>query len=253
MTQRQPNDSHLNPALEAELLNLSVPIVSTPEAKPLIFDESPSSMYLGATVKATALSWLTLLNRDEAEVTIEPIDDTFVDNVVKIFKGQRIRGYQFAVLILSPHYQVTIKQSPSCTMTDNTSPTHPPNSTLRDYIVGRPEKSKQHAEKLLLERFDELLARNEFSCQSIVLYTWFVPCDDCTGKIINKLGQFTETHHVTVVYLKKMRKTSEEQEKRNTNRLEAAGINVIKRKGFLQPAIKPRGIVLPHGFLTSHL
>ena len=159
---------------------------------------------------------------------VEPIDRNFVQDIVEIFKNQRIqRRHQFAVLILSPQHQVTMEQRPFCTMTDNTSPTHPPNSTLSDYIVARPTKHK-HAEELLLERFDELLNRNASSCQSIVLYTWFVPCEGCTRKIIRVLGQLT--YRVTVVYSSKMRNMIEEEERRNTRKLKAAGITVIRRR-----------------------
>ena len=196
-----------------------------------------------------AQNWLH--HKDE----VKPIDDNFVQDIVGIFKDQRTQRHQFAVLIVSPQYQVTMKPPPFCTMTDNSigsSPTYPPNSTLKDWIVARPDRPK-HAEELLLERFDELLAQNEYSCRSIVLYTWFVPCDDCTGKIIDVLGHFKETHAhvtVTVVYSKKMKAMSEEHERRNTSMLEAAGITVIKRRyqGYLQPAvkIKPRATALTY-------
>ena len=172
----------------------------------------------------------TSFERENVNEEVESIDRNFVQNIVKIFKDQRIRGYQFAVLILSPERQVTMKQAPFCIMTDKTSPTHPPNSTLRDFIVARPIRRKQHAEELLLERFDELLDRNASNCQSIVLYTWFVPCEGCTRKIIRMLGQFTETYCVTVVYSSKMNDMSEELEKRNTSKLEAAHITVIRKR-----------------------
>ena len=173
------------------------------------------------------------VSRGKGENEVKPIDKKFVPNIVETFKDQRIQGYQFAVLIFSPHYPVTIKPKPSRTMTDKTCLTYPPKSALRDYIVARPDgvgcKEQCHAEELLLKRFKELLARNQSSCKSIVLYTWLFPCRGCTRKIIEKLGQLATDRHVTVVYT--CRGTvKEKQERISTTKLEKEGITVIKGK-----------------------
>ena len=254
MTQRQPNNSYSKPKPEPKLLRgffgyfRSLTIDGSPtqiETELPIRKQEPLDIY------QPDLSEVQLLHRHASEV--EPIDGTFVDDAVRTFKDQRVRGYQFAVLVLSPEYQVTLRNIPAYDTTDNTSPTHPFNSTLRDYIVARPIKRKQHAEELLLERFDELLARNASSCRSIVLYTWFVPCEDCTRKIIHVLGQLT--YRVTVVYSSKMRNMIEEEERRNMSNLEAAGITVIKRRytGYLQQAVKIKSCDTALAYTSPHI
>ena len=164
-----------------------------------------------------------LVHRDAAEV--EPIDGTFVDDVVRTFEGQRIQGYQFAVLVLSPECQVTLRHMPAYAMTNSSSPTHPPDHTLQNYIVARPDGD--HAEVLLLQRFPTLLARNTPGCQSIVLYSWFLPCQDCAEKIACVLGQCTTTHRVTVVYTSTLTK-NEDKDRKYIGIMEAAGIAVRK-------------------------
>ena len=165
---------------------------------------------------------------------VEPINHTFVQDVVEIFKRQRIRGYHFAVIILSQYQHVTLNIRPSYVTTNNTSPTHPPDLTLGNYIVARPD-GPHHAEVLLLCRFPTLLARNTPGCKSILLYSWFLPCQHCTEKIVHVLGQYTTTHRVTVVYTST---ASESQERRNKLTMEKAGITVIKRQydGYLASA-----------------
>ena len=46
-------------------------------------------------------------------------------------------------------------------------------------------------------------------CQSIVLYTWYLPCQRCAKEIARVLGQYTNTHRVTLVYTS----TSQNQER----------------------------------------
>ena len=164
----------------------------------------------------------------------EPIDRTFVNDIVEIFRGQRIRGYQFAVIFLSRYRHVTLNNRQS--YTNNTNPTHPPDHTLENYIVARPD-GFHHAEVLLLGRFSTLLARNT-QCLSILLYSWLLPCQHCAEEIARVLGQYTATHHVTLVYTTTVREASENQERRNKLTMQNAGITVIKRQysGYLASA-----------------
>ena len=153
------------------------------------------------------------------------VDAKFVEDVVSIFKDQRKRC-QFAVLILSSECQVTLRNMLHADgkMTDNSTPTYPPDIYLDNYIVSRPDRGSD-AEILLLRRFPTLLKYNT-QCQSIVLYSWLLPCLRCAEEIAHVLGQYTTTHRVTVVYTSTARMETEEEE--NTAIMKNAGIKVIK-------------------------
>ena len=240
MTQIQRNNSHLKHTSVAELLRelakllreffscfksqrqLHPPtLIETGLLNEPIHRHAPLDIYY---LSQTDLSETQhLVHRDAAEV--EPIDGTFVDDVVRTFKGQRIQGYQFAVLVLSPECQVTLRHMPAYAMTNSSSPTHPPDHTLQNYIVARPDGD--HTEVLLLQRFPTLLARNTPGCQSIVLYTWFLPCQHCAEEITRVLGQYTTTHRVTVVYTSTLTK-NEDKDREYIRVMEAAGIAVRK-------------------------
>ena len=156
------------------------------------------------------------------------MDDNFVDDVISIFKDQR-KKFQFAVLILSSECQVTLRNMLHVDgkMTDNSTPIYPPDIYLKNYIVSRPHLD-YHAEVLLLQRFPTLLALNT-QCQSIVLYSWFLPCLCCAEEIAHMLGQYTTTHRVTVVYTSTTwNSTTEEEEEKNTAIMKDAGIKVIR-------------------------
>ena len=169
----------------------------------------------------------------------QELNEGFAGDIVIIFKDQRTRGtQQFAILIITPNFQVTLKKTPPFTVTDNSSPTYPPDDALGDYIVARPHRS-HHAEALLMGRFPTLLALNTPGCQSIVLYSWFLPCQCCAEEIARVLGQQTIScsYCVTVVYTTIIKNTSEEEERYNTFLMKRAGITVIKIKHrFLPPA-----------------
>ena len=234
MTQRQPNDSHLKPTPVAKFIREFVhyfkspvpqrklpALIKTEFHNEPIHKHAPLDIYYPS--KPDLSGSQCLVHRDAAEV--EPIDGTFVDDVVRTFKGQRIQGYQFAVLVLSPECQVTLRHMPAYAMTNSSSPTHPPDHTLQNYIVARPDGD--HTEVLLLQRFPTLLARNTPGCKSILLYSWFLPCLRCAEEIARVLGQYTTTHRVTVVYTSTLTK-NEDKDREYIGVMEAAGIALRK-------------------------
>lgn len=163
--------------------------------------------------------------------------------MISLFEDQRMRS-QFAVLFLSPHQDINkdntqfeirelgkVHEPDHSEATDWRSATFPPDNKLGNYITARPGKHHhhhcEHAEALLLDRFDYLRDKSGEACESIVLYTWFLPCEHCTEKIIDTLGLYTSNYQVTVVYTVVMNGLKE-TEKENIDKLERADITVMQ-------------------------
>ncbi len=174
----------------------------------------------------------------------------FVDKSVELFKNQRTRGYQFAVLILLPSKNITrdftllaktrIVTHPD-EVTNRFSPTFPSKSDYCNFITARPSCST-HAEIFLMNQVETLMRAYSTQqylprCQTILLYTWLFPCDGCKRKIIQILQTYTNIYQVILVYTSDM---SEDKVRRSTSELEQTGIDVRKEKydQLLKPRIK---------------
>ncbi len=165
----------------------------------------------------------------------------FIQNLVSTFEKQRKNHmYQFAVLFISPYqdintdngiFQITkMGESGDYEATDSDCPTFPPDQDLGNYITARPDQP-DHAETLLLDRFRALWARNWQACRTILLYTWLLPCNNCTKEIIRILGPCTSICQVIVVYTSTMRYMPVAQQRENIRKLKAAGI-AVKKEGY---------------------
>ena len=64
---------------------------------------------------------------------------------------------------------------------------HPDSSNLVNYIVARPDHM-DHAEVVLLDRFNELQQKFGRRPSLILIFSWLMPCSECTEAIINRLG-----------------------------------------------------------------
>ena len=104
---------------------------------------------------------------------------------------------------------------------------------FNNYIIARPEDIRgdtKHAEEMILENFDELWEayKNKNSNQtpaSIMLYSWIMPCEDCTEAIIKELSNLGIP--VTIVYTIPWRKKGKQiQGKKSRKRLKDNGISV---------------------------
>jgi hypothetical protein len=112
--------------------------------------------------------------------------------------------------------------------TDSTYPMFPHVNNLCNYITARPS-DQNHAEAQLTNNFDVLLRKYRSStCQTIVLYTWLLPCARCTRKIKDKLGWGRQQARVVIVYTSKMQGVTEYHAREIVSDLEAAGITVIQ-------------------------
>ena len=178
----------------------------------------------------------------------------FIQTLVSLFEYQRMKNYQFAVLLLSAHLDINEENTKFetrcgevCTSEEAANYTHPsfpPESMMSNYVVARPEGF--HAEKFLLDNFPILLNQyyslHKMPCQHILLYSWMLPCTRCAWEMIQVLSSHTKLCRsrvtLTLVYtiIQKNMDTSQVQEVLNCFKL--YGINV-QRHGYtkwLQPA-----------------
>ena len=173
-----------------------------------------------------------------------------VQRIVNTFRHQRLQGYQFAVLILSPYQDVarkltlltrtsevtTLDQATNCN-----NPTYPFHHDLCNYVTARPD-GPTHAEALLMNRFDPLIrsynAQEMPECRSILIYTWLFPCDYCKREMIKKLHSYVTDCEVIVVYTSTMADLDEGHVYRSTQEFEQTGI-VVRQEDYdhyLSPA-----------------
>ena len=162
--------------------------------------------------------------------------------VINLFEQQRQEKHQFAVLFLSSQDYITdvtfqTKTGPVYIpeeATNSSEPIFPPDYDLHNFVTARPHRKwyayrKRHAEEQLLDKFDLLKTSFESSgfntCRTAVLFTWLLPCKNCTTRIINKLGG--RGLKVIVIYIIKHRNDTVRNESYTVERLENANIDVI--------------------------
>ena len=178
----------------------------------------------------------------------------FVDKIVRLFSFQRIRGYQFAVVVLLPNREITssftlrtktgVVTHPN-EITNRDTPTFPPDNELGNFITARPDQHiiQRHAEVFLTRRISSLMKSCEqqmLQCQTIVLYTWLFPCNDCKNAIIQTLQKYAKKYRVIVIYTSKMKNMDKSEVSKITSELRGAQIDVKqenygRRLKFLQP------------------
>ena len=109
----------------------------------------------------------------------------------------------------------------------------PKSGEFNNYIIARPqngENNTKHAEEVILENFVELLGayKNQNSNQipaSIILYSWIMPCKDCTDAIIEKL--LSHGIPITIVYTISWEKESKEIQAKSRKSLKKKGVSVV--------------------------
>ncbi len=176
----------------------------------------------------------------------------FIQKIVELFKDQRQPGeYQFAVLILLPSQDISIRNLTLRTrtgvvtrpneVTDRSSPIFPLRHDFCNFVTARPHEHT-HAEVFLTNHFIPLTrycsAQQRLQCQTILLYTWLFPCDYCKRKILCTLQSCTRDYWVILAYTSKMKDMDEGHVRMSTHEFEQAGIDVRKEKydKFLPPA-----------------
>lgn len=169
----------------------------------------------------------------------------FMQGVIQIFQAQRKEATsEFAVLFLWSDRDlrdISTNMHFPTEPTDCNSPTFPCDEDLVNYVTARPH-GDEHADTILLGKLDTLLENfGEDQCQTIVLYTWLLPCSshkDQTGgnskvTIIDKLGRLAKNKQVILVYTEKLSSeelggVTDEEEARIVLEIQVAGISVLK-------------------------
>ena len=162
----------------------------------------------------------------------------FIQNVINLFNGQRLRGDQFAVLIFTAESELnrmgSIRfQDPWCT-TRLVNRTHPyfPRNNLNNYLVARPDMGHHvHCEKILLDQeywlWDAYEEDHPTGPRCIILYSWLLPCSDCTRKIITYHTHTRPVVKLIVVFTSGCYQ-DELENLNNITRMQEAGIEIHK-------------------------
>ena len=120
----------------------------------------------------------------------------FIQNVIHLFNGQRQEGDEFAVLIftaestLSRMGRIQFRAPGHTTYLVDKTYSYFPRHNLKNYLVARPDGGgRHHCEKILLNQeyqlWDAYTEDHPTGPKCIILYSWLLPCSECTSKIIN--------------------------------------------------------------------
>ena len=102
---------------------------------------------------------------------------------------------------------------------------HPDTSDLGNYMVARPDEWGNHAEVILLQRFNNLLQSFGEEPSIILIFSWLMPCVECTKAII-AFKTWNIRHQIIVVFRSNYLLYSEKVNEDNRERLVKADIEV---------------------------
>ena len=139
---------------------------------------------------------------------------------------QQATKTQFAVLILSSKPQTEFETfRPDV---NSKKPCMPDND---NYLVARPHNGK-HAEIIMLEKVDALwsayVGKHGEQPVGVFLYSWLMPCTNCTNMILDKLAE--RRAEVTVAYTGKNFEETKDTQENNRNLLKQRHITVYRYK-----------------------
>ena len=190
---------------------------------------------------------------------------TFIQNMIDRFYHQREEGRtQFGFIILGNPTQNNLAitlvphDAHDNPIVDNTHPISPQNpSNYVNYVAARPEDVPQledaiHAEDHILGELRRLwnnyLNRFGHTPTFMFLYSWVMPCQDCTQLILNYFlsEPYVNVQHRMVahttegLYLPYMTREGNEESRR---RLQAAGIDVFTHRCYSLPPVLSSHII----------
>ena len=178
-------------------------------------------------------------------------NDFIIQKIIPHFKDQRIKNYQFAVvLLLSEKDFKNINRTifnPSNTsgkpITDNTHSSMPQNSADNgNYIVARPENDSYHSEELIFGQYSvegSLFSRlwrayvnnNGANPRYVLIYSWNLPCSRCTEVIIRSFREEPYNHtNVIVAHTICWKSEGDWIHERNRQKLSSKNITVKRVK-----------------------
>lgn len=126
---------------------------------------------------------------------------------------------------------LTENRHPDNKLVENSVTTFPEDDEhLVNYVVARPDNKHPsiHAEKFLLCRFEAL----QTACQTfstIVVYSWLMPCQECTNTLIETLSKYVQKYEVVIVY-NTDQKGKDDENRESRSRLHQADIQVFQVK-----------------------
>ncbi len=150
-------------------------------------------------------------------------------------------NYQFAYLLLlnvnepengSFLYKPSKNGSP---YVNSNEPFLPPKDKFHNYIIARPMQKgdrRKHAEEIILDEFNDLWdsylqINSNQRPKSIVLYSWIMPCSECTEKIINTLSRLGVPVYIAYTISYK-RKETKQQQKDSRKRITSSRMTIEK-------------------------
>ena len=159
----------------------------------------------------------------------------FIRNVIDLFNGQRQEGDQFAVLIFTAEHKLSrmgniqFRAPQHATDYVNKNYSYFPRGDLTNYLVARPDNGR-HCEEIMLDQeyrlWNAYKDHHSTGPRCIILYSWLLPCSDCTREIIAYHTHTRPAVKLIVVFTAKWHYLDESENDNNITRMQEAGIDV---------------------------
>ena len=209
-------------------------------------------MWPGCEVNAARYVWhdleLPVFKINHKRAILLPPDNFRIfitDIIIPSFKKQRLRGNQFAVVVLLSENDLRnilgttfVPSNDGQPLLDNNYGSMPQKATqYGNYIVARPISSSCHSEEEIFENrnspFSQLwsayVKHNGSPPKCVLLYSWNLPCSHCTDVIIRSLNDDTyRCTSVIVAHTIFWRSESEDEHRKNTEKLKKENITVVQ-------------------------
>ena len=160
----------------------------------------------------------------------------FIRNVIDLFNGQRQEGDQFAVLIFTAEHKLSrmgniqFRAPQHATDYVNKNYSYFPRGDLTNYLVARPDNGR-HCEEIMLDQeyrlWNAYKDHHSTGPGCIILYSWLLPCSDCTSEIIAYHTHTRPAVKLIVVFTSACYQ-DESQNLNNITRMQEAGIKIHK-------------------------
>ena len=179
-----------------------------------------------------------------SHLSSDTFDEFIINEVISVFHRQRQERDQFAVLIFTEESKLNRMgktQFQPCdphawcnTPLVNNKYSYFPRHNLKNYLVARPDKG-HHCEKILLDQEYQLwnayTEDHPRGPRCILLYSWLLPCSECTSKILTYHSNISAPRpKMVVAYTVWWCEVTEAENQRNIERMQQAGIIIKKIK-----------------------
>ena len=191
--------------------------------------------------------------------TLTPLPNNFHNfitaTIIPSFEKQHLTRYQFAVLVLLSEKDFNnicdttfVPSYGGQPLLDKYHPSMPKNAI--NYIAARPSSDGCHSEEEIFGKYSSInspfsqlwsayVRHNGSPPKCVLLYSWQLPCTQCTGIIIRSLNDDTYScTSVIVAHTIFWRSESEDEHRKNTEKLKKESITVVQVQypEYLSPA-----------------